>query len=146
MRENPPSTEQDDEDEAAAAAAMAPWITMLKAFVVVTGIALVLTFALFVYLFIDKRNEEQATERAVEVVCEWLPERFGLDPRAEVQTLAPMKRGSCGVHALNRALQERLNPDAPGRPSLSRMGQRFAEGDRVMQMANNYKLDVMNGE
>ncbi|MFP4126233.1 MAG: hypothetical protein ACLFU0_06255 [Alphaproteobacteria bacterium] len=64
MRENPPSTEQDDEDEAAAAAAMAPWITMLKAFVVVTGIALVLTFALFVYLFIDKRNEEQATERA----------------------------------------------------------------------------------
>jgi len=63
MRENPPSTEQDDEDEAAAAAAMAPWIKMLKAFVVVTGIALVLTFALFVYLFIDKRNEERAAER-----------------------------------------------------------------------------------
>ena len=62
MRENPPSTEQDIEDEAAAAAAMAPWVKMLKAFVVVTGIALVLTFALFVYLFIEKRNAERAAE------------------------------------------------------------------------------------
>ena len=62
MRENPADSEQDQEDEAAAAAAMAPWIKMLKAFVVVTGIALVLTFALFVYLFIEKRNAERAAE------------------------------------------------------------------------------------
>ena len=62
MRENPPSTEPDQEDEAAAAAAMAPWIKMLKAFVVVTGVAIVLTFALFVYLLIDKRNAERAAD------------------------------------------------------------------------------------
>jgi hypothetical protein len=60
MRENPESTQQEIEDEAAAAAAMAPWVQMLKAFVVVTGIALVLTFVLFVYLFIEKRNEDRA--------------------------------------------------------------------------------------
>jgi len=62
MRENPADSEQDQEDEAAAAAAMAPWIKMLKGFVVVTGVALVLTFALFVYLFIEKRNAERAAE------------------------------------------------------------------------------------
>ncbi|NBB71018.1 MAG: hypothetical protein GVY33_11985 [Alphaproteobacteria bacterium] len=62
MRENPADSEQDQEDEAAAAAAMAPWIKMLKGFVAVTGVALVLTFALFVYLFIDKRNAERAAE------------------------------------------------------------------------------------
>ena len=41
---------------------MAPWVKMLKAFVVVTGIALVLTTILFVYLLIEKRNEERALE------------------------------------------------------------------------------------
>ena len=62
MRQHPETGEQDEEDEAAAAAAMAPWVKMLKAFVVVTGIALVLTTILFVYLLIEKRNEERALE------------------------------------------------------------------------------------
>jgi hypothetical protein len=62
MRQHPETSEQDEEDEAAAAAAMAPWVKMLKAFVVVTGIALVLTTILFVYLLIEKRNEERALE------------------------------------------------------------------------------------
>jgi exodeoxyribonuclease V alpha subunit len=96
--------------------------------------------------FFPAAGAEEAARRTVEAVCRWIPERFGLDPLAEVQVLAPMKRGSCGVHALNLALQERLNPLPPGHASLVRFGQRFAAGDRVMQMSNNYALDVMNGE
>jgi exodeoxyribonuclease V alpha subunit len=96
--------------------------------------------------FFAARGAEEAAERTVDVVCRWIPERFGLDPLSEIQVLAPMKRGSCGVNALNRALQERLNPLRPGQASLNSFGQRFAAGDRVMQMSNSYSLDVMNGE
>lgn len=45
---------------------MAPWVKMLKVFVVVTGVALVLTTILFVYLFIEKRNEDEAAAVARE--------------------------------------------------------------------------------
>ena len=46
------------------------------------------------------------------VVLERIPQRFGLDPVADVQVLTPMNRGGLGARSLNVALQERLNPDA----------------------------------
>jgi exodeoxyribonuclease V alpha subunit len=45
-----------------------------------------------------------------EVVCERIPRKFGLDPVEEIQVLAPMYRGECGVNALNARLQASLNP------------------------------------
>lgn len=96
--------------------------------------------------FFPASDAEEAARQTVDVVCRWIPERFGFDPRSDVQVLAPMKKGSCGVQALNRALQERLNPITPSQDSLVSFGQRFATGDRVMQMSNNYSIDVMNGE
>ena len=64
----------------------------------------------------------------------------------DVQVLAPMHRGLCGVQNLNRLLQQRVNPPAPGREELARPDGVLREGDKVMQIRNNYEKDVYNGD
>lgn len=55
-----------------------------------------------------------------------------------------MQRGGLGATNLNAMLQERLNPDA--QPRITRFGQTYAPGDKVMQVINNYDKDVFNGD
>jgi exodeoxyribonuclease V alpha subunit len=83
---------------------------------------------------------------AVELVAERIPRRFGLDPRRDIQVLAPSHRGPAGVQSLNAALQAALNPADPHKHER-RVGQGVLRvGDRVMQQRNNYDLDVYNGD
>lgn len=84
------------------------------------------------------REDAAEAARMVErLVVERIPARFGLDPATQVQVLSPMHKGECGTEALNRRIRERLNPGAPGR---------LAPGDRVVQVRNNYDLEVFNGD
>jgi exodeoxyribonuclease V alpha subunit len=55
-----------------------------------------------------------------------------------------MNRGGLGAQALNQALQRLLNPH--GAPAIERYGQRFAVGDKVMQIENDYDKEVYNGD
>ena len=55
--------------------------------------------------------------------------------------MAPMKRGDAGVFALNRALQQALNPPAANRPELTRGDCIFRLGDKVMQVRNDYDIE-----
>lgn len=68
---------------------------------------------------------------------------YGLDPRRDVQVLAPMRKGPAGTTALNRALRHALNPNAR-RPDAPATG--FLPGDRVMQLVNDYERNVFNGD
>jgi len=77
------------------------------------------------------------------MVCERIPEAYGLDPMADVQVLTPMHKGEVGTVALNRLLQERLNPH--GR-ELVRGQRAYRVGDRVLQLRNNYDKEVFNGD
>ena len=95
------------------------------------------------FFTVDREDPEDAQRLVVELVAERIPARFGFDPMTQVQVLAPMRRGVLGTQALNEALRARLNPDGPEIGAGAR-GLRL--GDRVMQFANNYKLEVMNGE
>ena len=62
---------------------------------------------------------------------------------ADIQVLTPMQRGTVGAASLNMALQQALNPSDI---SLNRSGYSFRQGDRVMQLRNNYDKDVFNGD
>jgi exodeoxyribonuclease V alpha subunit len=62
----------------------------------------------------------------------------------DAQILVPMNRGAVGTYALNHHLQSLLNPGQ--KPSLSRMGTVYKEGDKVMQIRNNYDKHVFNGD
>lgn len=93
--------------------------------------------------FIERPAPAAVVDTIVALVSERIPAGFGLDPMADVQVLSPMNRGELGVDNLNRVLRERLNPR--GR-EVARGGQLLREGDRVMQVRNNYELDVFNGD
>jgi len=105
------------------------------------------------FYWIEVDDAVKSRETVVRLVFERIPQRFGFDPLTDVQVLTPMHRGEVGTEELNRALQAVLNPAAaaatastsggvpaaPSKPS-------FFVGDKVMQVKNNYELDVWNGD
>ncbi len=93
------------------------------------------------FVFVERDDPEALRATLTTLVAERLPRKLGLDARADVQVLVPMHRGPVGAGALNAALQAALNPD--GEP-VGTTGLRV--GDRVMQMRNNYDLEVFNGD
>ena len=98
------------------------------------------------FFFIDRRTPEEVLETLVHLVTERIPAGFGLDPVADLQVLTPMNRGLLGTESLNRELRERLNPAPPGTPEIARGHRAFRPGDKVMQVRNNYELEVFNGD
>ncbi|GGM33952.1 ATP-dependent RecD-like DNA helicase [Longimycelium tulufanense] len=91
---------------------------------------------------------EDAARMTVDVVARRIPARFGLDPRRDVQVLAPMHRGPAGAGSLNSLLQEALTPARPDRPERRLGGRVFRVGDKVTQVRNNYdkgRNGVFNG-
>ncbi|GAA3991536.1 ATP-dependent RecD-like DNA helicase [Thermobifida alba] len=83
-------------------------------------------------------DAEAAAELTVDVVARRIPRRFGLDPRRDVQVLAPMHRGPAGAGNLNTLLQEALTPARPGTAERRVGGRVFRVGDKVVQIRNNY--------
>lgn len=94
------------------------------------------------YVF-PAEGEELAAQRLIEVVTERIPRRFGLDWAQDVQVLAPMYRGACGVDAINDRLRDALA--WPG-PELAWRERVWREGDRVIQTRNDYDKQVFNGD
>ncbi|MFI7232139.1 ATP-dependent RecD-like DNA helicase [Nonomuraea angiospora] len=99
------------------------------------------------FLFPCEEAEEIAA-LTVDVVARRIPRRFGLDPRRDIQVLAPMHRGAAGAGALNTALQEALTPAREGMPERRYGGRVFRVGDKITQLRNNYDkgaAGVFNG-
>ncbi len=88
---------------------------------------------------------DAAADMVVDLVTRRIPNRFRI-PSADIQVLTPMHRGPLGVAALNQRLQQKLNPPHPQRPEKAQGGRVLRVGDRVMQIRNNYDLDVFNGD
>lgn len=97
------------------------------------------------FYFISREDPEAARATIVELVAERIPARFGFDAVADVQVLTPMHRGDLGTAAINRALQERLNPSSGG-TELVRGERVFRRRDKVMQLRNDYDRNVFNGD
>lgn len=94
------------------------------------------------FFFIQQEDPEQAVDTIVKLVKERLPNAYKR-PTSDIQVLTPMQRGVVGTANLNMALQTVLNP---GQVSLNRSGYSFRQGDRVMQLRNNYDKEVFNGD
>jgi exodeoxyribonuclease V alpha subunit len=97
------------------------------------------------FLFVQD-DPEAAADLIVDVVQNRIPRKFGFDPLRDVQVLSPMYRGAVGVGNLNHRLQDALNPAAPNKPERRLGGRAFRQGDRVIQLRNNYDLNVFNGD
>lgn len=90
--------------------------------------------------FIMKKADPAAVIQTVAELCrERLPRYYGFNP-SQIQVLAPAKRQGAGTYALNRMLQEALNPPAEGKAEKRFGDTVFRQGDRVMQVRNNYDI------
>jgi len=98
------------------------------------------------FYFFSKEDPQEAADLIVDIVQQRIPRKFGLDSVNDVQVLAPMYRGACGVANLNARLQEALNPASPLKVERRLGGRAFRVGDKVMQVRNNYDKDVYNGD
>jgi exodeoxyribonuclease V alpha subunit len=94
------------------------------------------------FFFLSREEPEQAVAEIVDLVKRKLPARYGVSSSV-IQVLTPMQRGAAGATSLNLALQEALNPAGEG---LRRSGFVYRQGDRVMQVKNNYDKEVFNGD
>lgn len=99
------------------------------------------------FLFAED-DAELAAGLTVDVVARRIPQRFGFDPRRDVQVLAPMHRGPAGAGNLNTLLQGAVTPAREGLAERRFGGRTFRVGDKVTQVRNNYdkgRNGVFNG-
>lgn len=92
------------------------------------------------FFFLRRQEGVRVAEAVVELVSRRLPEKMGIPPE-QIQVLSPTRRYASGTGELNRLLQAALNPPSEGKGEHPFGGHIFREGDRVMQVRNNY--DVM---
>ena len=91
------------------------------------------------FFFLKRRTAQSVVQTIQDLCSRRLPEHMGI-PSAEIQVLAPTRRYEAGTQNLNRLLQEALNPPSAGKREKSHGDFLFREGDRVMQIRNNYDI------
>ncbi len=92
------------------------------------------------FLFMPEDQPEQIIERVKKLLTQGeLPKKY--DILEHTQILCPVKKGLLGVHNLNMELRELLNPRRASRAEIQARDTLFREGDKVMQIKNNYELE-----
>jgi exodeoxyribonuclease V alpha subunit len=95
------------------------------------------------FFFFARETPEEIAETIAQLVARRIPGKFGFDPVDQIQVLTPMNRGPLGTDSLNAALRDLLNPEGA---TVTRGGHSLRVGDKVMQVRNNYDLEVFNGD
>ena len=91
------------------------------------------------FFFMRRQTPESVVQTIQELCRRRLPENMGI-PVSEIQVLSPSRKQPTGTKALNLALQAALNPPAEGKREKRFGDFSFREGDRVMQIRNNYDI------
>lgn len=91
--------------------------------------------------FLVSRNTPMEIAKTILELCSTrIPNCYGFDPMKDIQVLTPMRKGIVGVSNLNKELQEILNPQDKNKREKVFRDFSFREGDKVMQIKNNYNL------
>ena len=91
------------------------------------------------FFFMRRRNEEELSQLIRDLCTTRLPKNMGI-PADQIQVLSPTRKGGVGTGELNRMLQAALNPQSPDKKERQFGDYIFREGDRVMQIRNNYDI------
>lgn len=91
------------------------------------------------FFFMRRRSDEAVAATICELCKTRLPQNMGIPPEA-IQVLSPTRKGPTGTVHLNQLLQAQLNPAAPDKKEKKFGDFSFREGDRVMQIRNNYDI------
>ena len=93
------------------------------------------------FFYINESSQERILEQVLSLCTGRLKNYGDYDFFQSIQVLTPTKKGMLGTRELNKALQERLNPNVYELPEKSNMGAIYRTGDRIMQVKNNYDMD-----
>lgn len=91
------------------------------------------------FLYIERENAQMALNATIGLLKTKLPGYVGTKEQ-DIQVLTPMRNGILGVNSLNEQLQKFINPPSPDKSEKEIAGTIFREGDKVMQVKNNYQL------
>ena len=92
------------------------------------------------FLYIERENAQTALNATIGLMMSKLPDYVKAKP-VDIQVLTPMRGGILGVNSLNEQLQKYINPADENKREKEIAGVTFREGDKVMQIKNNYQLE-----
>ena len=93
------------------------------------------------FFFLPIREREKITQMISDLCFTRLPDAYGFNPLKDIQVLCPGRKGELGTIELNRILQQRFNPQHQKRPEIKLNGVTFRQGDKIMQVKNNYNVE-----
>ena len=93
------------------------------------------------FFFVRRENERDIAATVADLITQRLPKTYGSNIKEQIQVISPSKKGAGGVELLNNELQARVNPKATFKKEKASHGVIFREGDRVMQVVNNYDIE-----
>ncbi len=93
------------------------------------------------FFFLDRRSDAEISLTVADLCKNRLPRTYGALAENGTQVIAPSRKGETGTEHLNVVLQEALNPASPEKREHTFRGTVFREGDRVMQIRNNYDIE-----
>lgn len=92
------------------------------------------------FFFLRRQDADTIIGVTIMLIQKKLPRYVGAEP-GEIQVMTPTRKGLLGVERLNTILQRYLNPQDPKKAEKEINGRLFREGDKVMQIKNNYQLE-----
>ena len=98
------------------------------------------------FFFLPRQSDREIAMTVAELCHTRLPRAYGAQVVGNIQIISPSRKGEAGTENLNRLLQGVLNPPRPGKREHQVRDLTFREGDRVMQIRNNYDLMWERGE
>lgn len=93
------------------------------------------------FFFMERNSPSFAAKTISELCSSRLPIAYGYSPVTDIQVLCPSRKGETGTNSLNKLLQSLLNPPCDGKKEIVVKMSTLREGDKVMQIKNNYNID-----
>ncbi|MBQ8923106.1 MAG: ATP-dependent RecD-like DNA helicase [Oscillospiraceae bacterium] len=93
------------------------------------------------FFFFDRRDAAEAAAFLKDLYLRRLPQAYGYTPQNDIQVISPTRKGILGTVTLNQLLQEAVNPPAYGKMIMKNLLYTFREGDKVMQIQNQYEME-----
>ncbi|MGE3320407.1 MAG: ATP-dependent RecD-like DNA helicase [Candidatus Berkiella sp.] len=95
---------------------------------------------------VEARDTQDYLRKIATIVGDRLPSRFGFSPFTDIQVISPMNIGPLGINNINKVLQQTLNPKLQEKEEIKHYDGVLREGDKVIQLVNNYDKNVFNGD
>ncbi|MBE6821013.1 MAG: ATP-dependent RecD-like DNA helicase [Ruminococcaceae bacterium] len=98
------------------------------------------------FFFLERTSPFVTAKTVAELCAERLPKAYGYSPTEDIQVLCPSRKGDAGTVHINKILQSALNPPAKHKREHTFGQCTLREGDKLMQIKNNYNIPWTSGE